>query len=230
LACCSGIALSLKGGASHQAFRENMRRRVDYYFSLISPWSYIGHRAFAAVAKKHDLDVRYRPMALQEVFPQSGGLPLGKRHPLRQNYRMMELQRWRERRKLAMNLHPKFWPFDPSLVDRTVVALADAGAPVEAFLPRAFVGVFEKEENLADEAVIAGLLQAAGIDAADIVQRAKSDACGTIYAANAAEALAMGVFGAPGFVLDGEVFWGQDRIDFLDDALTSGRAAFHANV
>jgi 2-hydroxychromene-2-carboxylate isomerase len=230
LACCSGVALSLKDGASHQAFRENMRRRVDFYFSLISPWTYIGHRTFAAVAQKHDLDVRYRPMALLEVFPQSGGLPLGKRHPLRQNYRMMELQRWRERRKLAMNLHPKFWPLDTRLADRTIIALAQAGQPVEAFLSRALVGIFEKEENLADEAVIAGLLQTAGIDAADSLQRAKSDACGAIYAANGTEALAAGVFGAPGFVLDGEVFWGQDRIDFLDEALTSGRAAFHANV
>lgn len=207
-----------------------MPRRVDYYFSLISPWSCLGHRAFAAVATKHDLDVHYKPVALPEVFPQSGGLPLGKRHPLRQNYRMLELQRWRERHKVAMNLHPKYWPFDTSLADRTVVALVEAAEPVEAFLPRAFAAVFENDENLGDETVIAGLLSAAGLDAADILQRAKSETCGAIYAANVTEALAAGVFGAPSYVLDGEVFWGQDRIDFLDGALASGRAAFHAHV
>jgi 2-hydroxychromene-2-carboxylate isomerase len=210
--------------------KDNMRRRVDYYFSILSPWSYLGHGAFSGVAKKHDLDVRYKPTVLLDVFSNSGGLPLGKRHPLRQNYRMMELQRWRARRKMAMNLHPKYWPFNTSLVDRTIVALAEAKAPVEAFLPRAFTGVFEREENLADETVIAGFLRDAGIDADDILQRAKSEACEAIYVANAADALAAGVFGAPGFVLDGEVFWGQDRIDFLDEALTSGRPAFHANV
>jgi 2-hydroxychromene-2-carboxylate isomerase len=207
-----------------------MPRRVDYYFSVISPWSYLGHGTFAAIAKKHDLDVRYKPVALLDVFPQSGGLPLGKRHPLRQKYRMMELQRWRARRKVAMNFHPKFWPFETSLVDRAIVALVEAGQPVEAFLARAYVGVFEKEENLADEGAIAGLLGAAGVDAADILQRAKSDACGAIYAANVTEALSVGVFGTPSFVLDGEVFWGQDRIEFLDEALTSGRPAYHANV
>ena len=207
-----------------------MSRRVDYYYSLVSPWSCLGHRDFIAVARKHGVDVRYRPVALSKVFPQSGGLPLAKRHALRQAYRLVELQRWRERRGIPLHLHPKFWPFDPGLADRIVIALAEQGQDIEAFLPRAFAGVFVEERDLADEAVLAGLLAEAGIAPGPVLDAAKSDACEALYAANAAAALEAGVFGAPSYVLDGEIFWGQDRIESLDMALTSARQPYRADV
>jgi 2-hydroxychromene-2-carboxylate isomerase len=207
-----------------------MSRHVDYYFSLVSPWSYLGHAEFAAVARKHDLLVRYKPLALPDIFAQTGGLPLAKRHPARQRYRMQELQRWREKRGLPMHLQPKFWPFDPTLADRTVIALAAAAQSVEAFLPGAFASVFETEQNLGDETTLGALLTKAGVDAAPILQKAKSEAAAAAYAANLAEALEIGVFGAPSYVLEGEIFWGQDRIGLLDEALMSGRKAFRADV
>jgi 2-hydroxychromene-2-carboxylate isomerase len=207
-----------------------MPRHVSYYFSLISPWSYLGHHEFITVARKHDLAVRYKPVTLPELFPQSGGLPLAKRHPSRQGYRMMELQRWREKRQVPMQLRPKFWPFDPELGDRVVIALAAAELPVENFLPRAFAATFENDQNLADEKVLAALLTSAGVDAAAILQQAKNEVSAAVYAANLQEAIDNAVFGAPTYLLDGEVFWGQDRIGFLDAALTSGRQAFRADV
>jgi len=207
-----------------------MSRHVDYYFSFASPFSCLGHREFIAVAGKHDLAVRYRPVALSEIFPQSGGLPLAKRHPLRQRYRLLELQRWRERRQVPLQLHPKYWPFDPALADRVVVALAAEAQPVENFLPGAFAAVYENDQNLGDETVIGALLGEAGFDDGGVLQHAKSDACGAAYAANVTAALAAGVFGAPSYVLDGELFWGQDRIELLDSALTSGREAYRADA
>jgi 2-hydroxychromene-2-carboxylate isomerase len=207
-----------------------MSRQVDYYFSLISPWSYLGHGEFVAVARKHDVTIQYKPVTLPELFPQSGGLPLAKRHPMRQQYRMMELQRWREKRQVPMQLRPKFWPFDSELGDRVVIALAAAGVQVENFLAPAFAAIFEREQDLADERVLAGLLRSAGFDAPAILQQAKSDSSAAIYSANLQDAVDDAVFGAPTYVLDREVFWGQDRIGFLDSALTSGRKAFHADV
>ncbi len=141
-----------------------MPRQVDYYFSLTSPWAYIGHRLFMEVARRHDVTVRYRPVTLWEVFADSGGLPLAKRHILRQRYRMVELQRWRARRGLEFHLQPAFWPFDATLADGTVAALAERGADVEAFLPAAYAAVWEQQKNLADPAVVADLLQRGGID------------------------------------------------------------------
>ena len=77
-----------------------MPRTLDYYFSLLSPWAYIGHASLMDIVGRHGLTVNYKPVALVQVFADTGGLPLPKRHPARQRYRMFELQRWREKRGL----------------------------------------------------------------------------------------------------------------------------------
>src|ERR1700688_2557823 len=89
-----------------------MHRSIDYYFSLVSPWAYIGHATFMNLTQRHNLDVNFKPVSLPTVFAETGGLPLGKRAPARQRYRIMELQRWREKRGVELNVHPKFWPFN----------------------------------------------------------------------------------------------------------------------
>ena len=207
-----------------------MARVVEYFFTLQSPWSYIGHATFTEVAARHDARIDYRPMNLGRIFPESGGLPLAKRHPARQAYRLVELQRWIAKRRLPMVMHPRFWPFDPTLADRVVTALAaaggDAAAHIPRVLPRLFAGTFEREEDLADDRVVAAVLDEAGLDAAAIIASAREDVIGEVYAENAAMALARGAIGAPTYCLDGEVFWGQDRLELLDDALASGRAPF----
>ena len=104
-----------------------MSRTIDYYFSLASPWAYIGHAPFMDIARRHGLDVNYKPVFLGRVFAETGGLPLTKRHPARQRYRIVNLQRWRDKRGLDFNLHPKHWPFDATLADRFVIAIEMAG-------------------------------------------------------------------------------------------------------
>jgi len=207
-----------------------MTRQIDYYFSFLSPWSYLGHSEFIAVAEKHAASVLYRPLPLGRLFPETGGLPLAKRHPARQAYRLIELQRWRDKRHIDLALQPKFWPFDASLADRIVIALAAQGADPEGFILPAFASVFATEQNLADESIAAALLTEAGFAAADIIAAAKSDAAVAAYDANLAAATACGVFGAPSYVLAGELFWGQDRIACLDEALADGRKPYRADV
>lgn len=202
-----------------------MSRQIDYYFSHISPWAYIGHQLFLDIAKKHDATIRYKPVSLMELFPQTGGLPLGKRHPARQSYRWLELQRWRERRGLTFNLKPAHWPFDMSLADRLAIAADQAGHDVADLTTRILCAVFEQERNAADEAVLAALLSEAGLSAS-LLEAAKAPAAEKIYTDHFDEAVAAGVFGSPAYVLNGEVFWGQDRLDFVEDALRSGRAPY----
>ena len=202
-------------------------RGIDYYFTLISPWAYIGHRAFIDVARRHDLAVTYRPVALVEaVYPESGGLPLAKRHPSRVRYRDVELQRWREKRGRSFNFRPKFWPFEPNFIDCVTVAIAARGEDVEAFLPCAFAAIFEDDRDLRDPAAVAKLLADGGLDAPALMKAAVDPATKASYEANTRGAIEAGVFGSPSYVLDGEIFWGQDRLDLLDDALTSGRKPF----
>ncbi len=208
------------------AMTSNSPRHIDYYFSLSSPWSYLGHPEFMRIVAKQGLSIAYKPAPLAAVFEATGGLVLSKRHPARQDYRLVELQRWRDKRGVPMHMHPKYWPFNPGLADRTIIALALSGAPVESALPRFFTGVFEDERDLADPATIATLLTGAGLNAEKLLALAQSPEADAVYARNAADAVAAGVVGAPSYVLDGEPFWGQDRLELLEDALKSGRAAY----
>ncbi len=203
-------------------------RTIDCYLTMVSPWAYLGHAAFTAIRHRRGTEVRYHPVSLATVFPRSGGLPLAERHPSRQRYRMLELQRWRERRALPLNLRPRFWPFDAAMADRIVVALIAAGADPERFLPAAFAAVWEQERNLADSEVLSEILHEGGFDAARVLADARSEAVAAQYARSTQDALSAGVFGTPTYSLDREIFWGQDRLEFLDAALESGRAPFES--
>lgn len=204
---------------------------VDYYFSLVSPWAYIGHELFLGIAAEHGAGVRFLPVGLPGVFAASGGLPLSKRAPARVAYRMVELQRWRDKRGMDFALRPAHWPFDPAVADACVIALVERDESPADFISAAFVAVFEEERDLADHAVLAKILEEAGYeDAAAVVEAAQSEKIRAAYARNAQEALAAGVFGSPAYVRQGEVFWGQDRLELLDEALASGRAPYSSDV
>lgn len=207
-----------------------MSRQIEYYFSLPSPWAYIGHRLFSDLVSTYDLEVIYKPVLLGELFSETGGLPLGQRHPVRQRYRLLELQRWREKRGLDFHLSPKNWPFNGRLADGVVLAALEAGHDPEPFLRAAFPAVWELQLDLADSATLVQLADAAGLPGKELVARSASDEISARYEQNRQDALASDVFGSPAYVLDGEVFWGQDRIELLGDALKSGRAPFRPAV
>jgi 2-hydroxychromene-2-carboxylate isomerase len=207
-----------------------MPRQVDYYFSFQSPWAYIGHAVFQEVAKTYDLKVNYKPVVLVDLFSETGGLPLMKRHPVRQRYRMVELQRWRDKRGLKFHLQPAGWPFSARLADGVVIAATEAGLDPEPFIRRAFAAVWEQEFNLADQATLIKLADESGLPGKQLVERSSSDEISAAYEQNRQDALAADVFGSPVYVLDGEVFWGQDRIELLADALKSGRAPYRSQV
>ena len=203
-----------------------MSRQIDYFFSLQSPWAYIGHRLFRDIAASNGVAVNLKPVMLLELFAETGGLPFAKRHPARQHYRIVELKRWRDKRGLDFHVHPKNWPFNARLADGVVIAALQAGLDPEPYLQRAFPAIWEQQLDLADSEVIAGLADAAGLPGRDLVAQAASDAAGAVYEQNRQDAIAADVFGSPAYVLDGEIFWGQDRLELLADALKSGRSAY----
>jgi 2-hydroxychromene-2-carboxylate isomerase len=203
-----------------------MSRQVDYYFSFSSPWAYIGHKAFRDVVDSYGLKANHKLVILVDLFSETGGLPLIKRHPVRQRYRMVELQRWRDKRGLNFHLQPKHVPLNARLADGVVIAAIELGLEPEPFLHRAFRAVWEDELNLADPAVVAKIADDAGLPGDKLVERSGSDEIGAAYEQNRQDAITADVFGSPVYVLDGEVFWGQDRIELLADALKSGRKAY----
>ena len=203
-----------------------MSRAIDYYFSVSSPWTWLGHVAFMEIAARHDLAVAFKPAQLRDVFAETGGAPLVKRPPARQRYRFVDLQRWRLKRGAKLNLRPKFSPFDASLADRCVIAAVDAGRDPDPFIRRVCSAVWERDLDMADEQALGRALREGELDPMRTLQAAKSERSVQTYDRFGKEAVAADVFGAPSYVLDGEVFWGQDRLDLLDDALQSGRAPF----
>jgi 2-hydroxychromene-2-carboxylate isomerase len=207
-----------------------MPRSIDYYFSLVSPWAYIGHAPFMDIARRHSLEINYKPVFLGRVFAETGGLPLAQRHPARQRYRLVELQRWRDRRGLSFNIHPKHWPFDVTMADRFVIAVQAKHHDPDPFLRRAFAAVWEEDRNLADPVVVAELAEQVGLDSASLIDLAGRSTTEALYALNLENAVEGDVFGSPAYVFEREVFWGQDRLDLLDDALKSGRAPYTPDV
>src|SRR5258705_2380610 len=134
--CTVPVALLGWPGTSKMIPGESMPRQVDYYFSLQSPWAYIGHKLFREVASTYDLAVNHKPVVLVDLFSETGGLPLIKRHPVRHRYRMVELQRWRDKRGLKFHLQPANWPFNGRLADGLVIAAIEAGHDPDPFLRR----------------------------------------------------------------------------------------------
>jgi 2-hydroxychromene-2-carboxylate isomerase len=193
-----------------------MATHIDYYFATISPWMYLGHERFVALARKHGATVAVKPMNVGEVFPASGGLPLSKRAPQRQAYRLVELKRWSEFLSIPLNLHPKYFPANGDPAACWILAAAELGMDQALALTGAIGrAVWAQERDIADAATLAAIAGECGLDGAKLGARAQSPEISARYAALTQEAIARGVFGAPTYGVDGELFWGQDRLDFL---------------
>ncbi|MHA1538088.1 MAG: 2-hydroxychromene-2-carboxylate isomerase [Alphaproteobacteria bacterium] len=200
-----------------------MPKTVDYYFVNTSPYCYLGAAAFEALVRKHGLSVNIKPFNLISIFPKTGGVPLAKRAPARQAYRLAELARWSKYRGLKMNFQPAHFPVDPGLADRMVIAAdlagAGAGADAMALAHAGFAATWAEERDISDEATLIGIADRLGMDGTALLEVAKSPAAEARYEANTGEALERGIFGAPTYFFGEEMFWGQDRLDFLERAV-----------
>ncbi len=198
-----------------------MGKHVDYYVSLNSPWTYLGSARFDAMVKKHGATVTIWPVDFGSVFAVSGGLPLPKRAPQRQAYRMMELKRWRDHLGVKITLEPKFFPANEVPAAKCVIALREQGRMADAIkLAHAVLtGLWVEEKNTGDPATLKSIIASCGLDA-DAVMKAGEDMTDK-REAYTKHAISQGVFGAPSFVIDGEIFWGQDRLDFVERKLAS---------
>ena len=197
-----------------------MPRTIDYYFAPQSPWTYLGHARFCALLARAGADVRVLPVDLGGVFPVSGGLPLAKRAPQRQAYRLVELQRFSSWLGLPLNLQPRFFPVSGDAAARLIIAVdqQDGSAAALRLAGAVMSAVWAQQRDIADTAVLAELLAEQGLAAERLVD-AGDAAVQARYAAHTQQAIDAGVFGAPSYVLDGEIFWGQDRLDFLERRL-----------
>ena len=197
-------------------------RIVDYYFTITSPWSYLGHDRFMALVSNSGLEVRFHPVDFGVIFAGSGGLPLPKRAPQRQRYRLFELQRWRQRLGLPLNLHPKHFPTDAAPGARAILAASQMGLDVGALAGALMRACWAEDRDVADAATLKATADGLGADGTELLTKAETPEVYALAEAETETAVQAQVFGAPSWIYRGELFWGQDRIDFLED-LVRGR-------
>lgn len=197
---------------------------ITYYFSFLSLWSYVGSRAFRDLAERNGARIVYKPVDLMAVFAAGGGKPVKERPLQRQAYRLVEMQRWRRIRSIPLVLHPKFYPADPSLAHRVLLAALDEGSAVADFVHAGLSAVWADERDIADPGTIVRLADAAGLDGKRLLARADEPAFREAEAALTREAIGRQVFGAPFYFYRDEPFWGQDRLDLLEAAISGSDA------
>ena len=198
-----------------------MTHSVDYYAVAISPWTYLGHERFCAIARAAGATVNLKMMDLGAVFVQSGGLPLKQRAPQRQAYRLQELARWSAHLNIPMNVQPKYFPADTSLASAVTVHLRDTVSTDAAlrFLGSVTKAVWADELNIAERSTVEKLLVQQGYSAA-LIDLSQNNATADAIKADTDAALQAQVFGAPSFVIGDQLYWGQDRLDFVKQALS----------
>ncbi len=199
-----------------------MNKTVDYYFAPQSPWTYLGHARFMAMVSAAQATVRVLPADFGKIFAVSGGLPLAKRAPQRQAYRLQDLARFRDVLNLPLNLEPRYFPVAGDDAARLIIAvdLQDGATAALRLSGAIFAAVWAQQRDISDATTLAELLAEGGLPA-DRLTRAQSQAVRERYEVNAEAAIKAGVFGAPSYVIDGEIFWGQDRLDFVERKLNS---------
>ena len=197
-----------------------MSKQVDYYLTPISPFVYLGHARFVELAQRHDATIAVKPINLAQVFPVSGGLPLAKRAPQRQAYRLLEIKRWSSYLHIPMNPNPRFFPVAGDLAPRWILAALEQDDELAVNLIGALGrAVWAEDRDIGDAATLSDIARGLGADDAALDERANAPDTSVHYAMLTQEAIDRGVFGAPTYVFGGELFWGQDRLDFLDRAL-----------
>ncbi|PPQ34517.1 2-hydroxychromene-2-carboxylate isomerase [Rhodopila globiformis] len=201
-----------------------MALHIDYYVSLNSPWTHLGAARIEAMAMAHNASLRIYPVDFGAIFAASGGLPLPKRSPQRQAYRLQELARWRDHLGIPIVIQPKFFPAGETLSAPCVIAVRETigDQPAIRLAHRILKALWQEEKNPADPATLAGLIADVGLDADKVMKLGEEPRWTERREADTKAALDRNVFGAPSYVIGDDIFWGQDRLGFVERRLARG--------
>jgi len=196
-----------------------MSKTVDYYFSPVSPFTYLGGERFANMVRDTGATVNVRPIDMTKVFPATGGIPLKQRAPARLAYRLAELRRWRDYLGLPLVLEPKYFPADASPAALMIIAARRRGLDAMVLSQRLLRALWVDERNIAETDTLIELGNEIGLDGRALMKHATDPAVYADYERDTQQAIKRGVFGAPTYLIDDELFWGQDRLDFVERKL-----------
>lgn len=201
-----------------------MALHIDYYVSLNSPWTHLGAARIEAMAMAHGATLRVYPVDFGAIFAASGGLPLPRRSPQRQAYRLQELARWRDHLCIPIHIQPTYFPSSEAVTAPAVIAVRETigDGPAVKLAHAILKAVWQEERNPADPATLADLIRGVGLDAGKVLDLAGEPRWTEMREAEGKAALARNVFGAPSYVIGDDIFWGQDRLDFVERRLARG--------
>ena len=203
---------------------------LSCYYSLSSPWAYFAGPKLQDIVRRHHVRLLLKPFDFQAVVPVTGGVPLRTRPEPRRSYHREELDRWRRHLGMPLNLVPKHYPADgkPDGWNKPagwmVIALQQQGGDAMHLSHAILRALWAEERDIADPGVRKAIADENGFDGAALLALENSESVQAEYLRNSREAEALGVFGSPTFVLEGQRYWGQDRLDFVDRALDAIRA------
>ena len=194
--------------------------KIKYYYSVASPFAYLAIDRFIELVKKYNLEVEERPFDLVgKVFPSTGGVPVPKRHPSRLKYRLVEINRIAKKYNIEINPQPEFFPpSDPHIPAKFAIAAIKKGNQL-TFGKECLRYLWSKQKNISDLGVLEEICNNFNLNFNDLKILSDNDEIINQYENNSNEAINEDVFGAPSFVYNNEIFWGQDRLEYLEDIL-----------
>ncbi|ESJ26706.1 2-hydroxychromene-2-carboxylate isomerase [Cupriavidus sp. HPC(L)] len=196
---------------------------IDYYFWMNSDWAYLGADRLEAIVRRHDIAIRYRPVDLPEIYARTGGILLHQRSPERQAYRLTELRRWCDKLGMPINPKPAFMCPNADLASCIVIAADSLGLSVGRLHKAILHAQWCDDQDISSEATLRQILIAYGMDDRALLSKARTAEISQQYRRYTDEAVAAGVFGSPSYVYRGELFWGQDRLEMLEETIEASQ-------
>lgn len=192
---------------------------IEYFYSAYSAFAYLGSHKIAQIASEHE--IIHRPVDLAKVVDQGGATKFKNRSPVHRDYYFRrEIQRWAEYRDAPVMVgRPTHHDKDVSFANCMLIAAIEAGLDVQPLAHAMLQSHWRDDSDLSDSAMLAGLAKDLGLDADALLQSADTLEIRDIYAENTQEAIDRSVFGSPTYFVDGDMFYGQDRLDLVERAL-----------
>lgn len=195
---------------------------IEYFYSAHSAYAYIGAKKLMDICKRHNARLVHRPITLSPVVEAAGGAPFRGRTQAHVDYFFgREIERWAEWREVEIiSFRPTWHDNSLELPNGLLIAASEQGLDVDALSYAVLRAHWRDDADIADADTLAKVAREAGLDPIPLLEAARTDEIQRIHRNNTKDAIARNVFGSPTYGVDGDLFYGQDRLEFVERALT----------